>query len=636
MKSTVNRILTNEWFLAAIVTLATFSVYLTTMCRTVSFIDAGELAAVVSVLGIAHPTGYPLFSLVAHCALWLPLGGEEILRLNIFASLLVAVSVGVFLKILLTLARMSLPVSAKVRVRSAGPGPGLLISAFVAALSFGLSTTVWAQSVVIEVYGLHLFLLSTTILLFLRGIEETVAGSQEIPRQLVAAAFVLGLSFSNHLTTLLIVPALVTLYAATNGIRRDSLIRAAKLTPAFLLGLTPYFYLPVRAGTPPPVHWGFPAEFERLIWHVSGKQYRTWMFSSFESAEKQLSYFLNHFPSEYNLLLVGLMLVGLVTAFRASRKIFWFLVAAFLGCVLYSINYDIHDIDSYFLLAYLIAGVFLFYGVTGLMELIPGRKGVGVFVGVFVILLALPVSQYARNRSEVNEADNYLVADYVHNVFANTAQNGVILTFQWDYLVSAALYFQLVRHEREDIVIIDKELLRRSWYFIFLRDRYPWLIERSKREVEAFLAELFKFEHDLAYSPGAIESRYVAMINSFIEQSMKYRPVYVGPEIEPEMGSSCSRTPAGMMFRLSQPVDTISVKPIVVDYRPSSFQSRLTTGIRGLYSRMLTATGAGFLSRNQPREASYCIEKALSIDPTFGPARGLREQISRGNRLGRE
>jgi hypothetical protein len=37
-----------------------FIVYLTTLAPSVVKIDSGELAAVQSTLGIAHPTGYPL------------------------------------------------------------------------------------------------------------------------------------------------------------------------------------------------------------------------------------------------------------------------------------------------------------------------------------------------------------------------------------------------------------------------------------------------------------------------------------------------------------------------------------------------------------------------------------------------
>jgi hypothetical protein len=377
----------------------------------------------------------------------------------------------------------------------------------------------------------------------------------------------------------------------------------------------------------PPVNWGYPAEAERFFWHVSGKQYRTWMFSSFDSAEKQLSYFFNHFPSEFNWLIIAVLLYGVWRLFRLDRTIFWFLIVAFIGCISYSINYDIHDIDSYFLLAYIVASVFIFFGTLGLLHFLPGSQSTRSLALVSLLLLALPVAQLISNHKEVSEADNYLVSDYVHNVFANTEKDAVILSYQWDYFVAPSLYFQLVRKERPDLVVIDKELLRRSWYLIHLKHRYPWLIDRSKVEVDSFLAELYKFEHDLPLDPRAIEARFVAMINSFIERSMENRQVYVGPEIEPEFGQQYARIPDGLLFRLSHVVDNKGLRPVSIDYRASSFDSRLTRGMRGLYAKMLTANGARFLTKNQLADASICIEYALSIDPSFGPARALKEQL---------
>ena len=44
--------------------LLSFLLYLRTAAPHVTFIDSGELAAVASSLGVAHPTGYPLFTLI--------------------------------------------------------------------------------------------------------------------------------------------------------------------------------------------------------------------------------------------------------------------------------------------------------------------------------------------------------------------------------------------------------------------------------------------------------------------------------------------------------------------------------------------------------------------------------------------
>ncbi|MCJ7497817.1 MAG: DUF2723 domain-containing protein, partial [candidate division Zixibacteria bacterium] len=49
-------------------------IYLKTLCPSISWIDSGELATVCCTLGIAHPTGYPLYTLIGRVITLLPLG----------------------------------------------------------------------------------------------------------------------------------------------------------------------------------------------------------------------------------------------------------------------------------------------------------------------------------------------------------------------------------------------------------------------------------------------------------------------------------------------------------------------------------------------------------------------------------
>jgi len=606
-----------DWCVTTGVTVVAFVVYVITMCRSVSFIDAGELAAVACVLGIAHPTGYPLFTLIAHLAQWFSFGSNQVIVLNGLSSLTVALAVGVFSRIAFTLGRIA-GLRGRSLVRSAA-GAASLVLAF--------STTVWAQSVAIEVYGLHLLLLLLTMLQFLKSYEDDSGGSGEIPRSLLAAVFLLGLSFANHLTTLLIIPAVLTLFIRQYGLSRGALSRGAKLLPFFFLGLSVYLYLPLRAHAHPPVQWGYPAELERLLWHVSGKQYRNWMFSGFESAAKQFSYFLEHFSSEFNWLVIAVLIYGFIRTYRLERTLFWYLAVAFTGCILYSINYDIYDIDSYFLLAYAACGGFIVFGMIGVLEKVWRKRSRAVKIGSVILLSGLSVVQLAVNRASVDESDNFLTEDYVRNVFSNTEANALIITYQWDYFVSPSLYYQIVGKERPDIVVLDKELLRRTWYFVQLKNRYPWLLEHSQDRVDAFLRELYKFEHDLPYDPRVIERTYVEMINDFVDKAMGARPVYVGPEIEAEFGARYSRIPSGLMFRLSSTPDSLEIGTPRIEYRPASINTRLTQGIRSLYAKMLTNTGALFLRKNRLSDARYCLERAVSIDPTFQPANSLLHEL---------
>ncbi len=73
-----------------------FVVYLFTMAPSVVQIDSGELATVQIALGIAHPTGYPLFTLIGYLFSLVPLPFTKIFQMNLLAAIYCSASVGVF------------------------------------------------------------------------------------------------------------------------------------------------------------------------------------------------------------------------------------------------------------------------------------------------------------------------------------------------------------------------------------------------------------------------------------------------------------------------------------------------------------------------------------------------------------
>src|SRR4030066_1454051 len=76
---------------ALITVLFPLVVYSLTLSPAVSFIDSGELAVVCYTLGISHPTGYPLYTLLGKIATWFPLS-EVIVGLNFLSALFAAVA----------------------------------------------------------------------------------------------------------------------------------------------------------------------------------------------------------------------------------------------------------------------------------------------------------------------------------------------------------------------------------------------------------------------------------------------------------------------------------------------------------------------------------------------------------------
>src|SRR5206468_2379248 len=70
-------------------------VYLLTVCRTISGWDAGDLATSSYTLGIAHPPGYPLYTLLGRIfALLVPIGDVGF-RYGLFSALAGTAAIGV-------------------------------------------------------------------------------------------------------------------------------------------------------------------------------------------------------------------------------------------------------------------------------------------------------------------------------------------------------------------------------------------------------------------------------------------------------------------------------------------------------------------------------------------------------------
>jgi hypothetical protein len=589
---------------AACVTLVCLTIYLLTSSPTVGFIDSGELATVAVTLGIAHPTGYPLFTLLGWIAAHIPLGSEEIVRLNWMAALCTA---GAVMMVFLCAHRLVSLLGQRL-LRGKKTDELLLLSASAGGtMMLAFSETFWLQAVAVEVYSLHVLLLGIVLLLSFRARDE------RLPLCWYAVAFFLGLSFTNHMTTVMLLPGLLYLYIADGPRGNSRWTVGLKSAGFFLLGLTPYLYLPLRAAQSPIMNWGNPTDLGRLVSHLSGKQYSVWIFSSPDVASRQLSYFLTSVPAEFAV--VGLVcgVIGAVVLWRSHRKSAIATVLLFAACVFYAVNYDIHDIDAYFLLAYVCIGLWAACGLVG-VGLWWGRHAGRARQWWCVVAVAVGIIPLFVHYARVDESKNYLADDYTHNMFASLQPGAVILSYQWDYWVSASHYYQLVCGERNDIVVIDKELLRRSWYFRVLETRYPWLIEASRPEVEAFLKELYKFEHGLPYAGQVIEAKFTAMILSFIEKSMATRPVYVTPEIEAQYTWTLRRVPEGLAFRLVKP-DAPAANPALPDFRirPFARKGRIEDMFWRMYAAAYRAIGENLLLAGDQEKSNTAFLRAARL-----------------------
>jgi len=181
---------------AGVTTLVIFAIYLATLAPTTAFWDTSEYIAAARVLGIPHPPGNPLFTLLAHTFGLLPLAASYAVRINLFAAVTSALASGLWF---LVADRWLQPIISVRWVRWAAAFAGVLVGA--------TSWTVWNQSTVNEkVYTVSLLSMALCVWLVVHWGDDDPGPHRD--RWLVLIAYVMALSSTNHLMALLAIPAL--------------------------------------------------------------------------------------------------------------------------------------------------------------------------------------------------------------------------------------------------------------------------------------------------------------------------------------------------------------------------------------------------------------------------------------------
>ena len=598
--------------------IAALGVYMLTLAPTVTFIDSGELTTVCATLSIAHPTGYPLYTLLGRLFILLPIGSNKAFQLNLLSALFATLAVFIFYNLMIHL-QINCRRARQERSQKRVNVPRILLVSAVTALLLGFSKTFWSQALVTEVYSLHVFFIVTIILCILRISE----GDRENENTIQTAklycifAFLFGLGMTNHMTIVVLAPACLYLLLVRVGVKGLVITTSKILFPGFLLGLSVYLYLPIRSAVQPILDWGNPETFGNLLRHLSGKQYQVWMFSSFDVAKKQLGAFVETLPLQFSPFLLPLVLLGLWWLYRNNRRILWFTVIVFAFDLFYSINYDIHDIESYFLPCFIIAAIWIGLGLVQICDYLKSDSKVYQYVVCGLIVIS-PIFPLWLHFDEVDRSREYFVTDYSHNLLKGIDQGGIIISRQWDFFCSPFSYFQYVEGVRQDVVLIEQELLRRSWYYPQLQRQYPWLLQASQSKVTAFLKDLEKFERNEPYDRFSIQRNYMAMIESFIMKNIDSRAVYVTPEVEQSVGMGYVKVPEGLAYRLYRDERIHPFEMPNYSYRgirDREYSDYFHLRVISFYRNMWTARGTYLSRQGHCADALGFFREALRVDP---------------------
>ncbi len=619
-----------------------FVVYLFTMAPSVVQIDSGELAAVQITLGIAHPTGYPLFTIIGFLFSLIPLPFTKIFQMNLLAAIYCSASVGVFVyTVKLVLDNLGLfnpkenvkkdktkklKKKDKSKKETASTNDNVIpdnikyLSAVFGGLILAFSKTFWFQSTSVEVYSLHLLLITLVILFLFKAFISSINNDKTF--QWIIFALFLALGFTNHMTTLLILPGVAYLYFSRYGLNLSSVKRVVLMILFFILVLVIFYsYLPISASQSPLLNWGNPIDFERILRHISGKQYQVWLFSSTAAAKKQFVHFVETLPAEFSISLI-IAAIGLFAAFRKAKRFFIFLIITFLFTILYSINYDIHDIDSYFLLAYICLAFFTIFGVLKLYEITGKNKNVLILPGLLLVSLII---QFYSNFDKVNQHGIYTFEDYTKAVVGSVTEDAIIFSYQWDYFISSFYYYKNVEDYRKDVAVIDKELLRRSWYYNQLSNAFPGLFDGVQNDVNEFLIALVPFERSETFDSQKLETHFRRIMTGLVATNIDEKDIYVAPEIfEQEMQRGEFVLPEGyilvpdlFLFKVAKGNRYYPASDFNYKIRFPEKRNHYITMIENFVGTMLSRRALYEIKFAQSERAKYYVQKIIENLPNY-------------------
>ncbi len=448
--------------LSGLIFIITLATYTAALAPDVLYSDSAEFQTLAYTGGMTHPTGYPVYILLARLVGSVPLNTLA-WRINWFSAWGGALTVaGVYL-----LAR-----------RFTTRGGALIASAVLL-----VAPTFWTQSIIAEVYTPATALLVVILLMLIHWNDTGRSG------WLFGAAFLASLGVGLHLFFISAVGPAALVYIALRNQWRQTLVWGAVGTLSGLLlvllvfllfdaqpTLTSYFSTSLD---PSRSAWGRPASalddpLERIWFSISGQQWQDRLLpADYDLMAEWATFFTDLLSREFSGSALVLAIVGVIVAFNKQRRKSLLVLLTMLTNFLLALAYDPGDKFVFFLPTYVILAVFVGVGAghltSWLTHWLPFRKPsvvTGMMLGLVTLVTIGPVVEsrwQAIQTGRSNFSDQhyvYPVADLseprrvAECVLTQVAEPDAYLVIQWRALYSV-YYVAHVERSLTDLHIVE-------------------------------------------------------------------------------------------------------------------------------------------------------------------------------------
>lgn len=358
------------------------------------FDDTLEFQLVLPTFGIAHPTGYPLYTLLG--GIWSRLlpWGNWAWRSNLLSAGAAAATIA----LLFVLAR---------RLTHTPTGRGDNWAGLAAAMAFGFGPVWWSQATVAEVYALH-NLLATAILWTALTIPALTGAARN--RRVLLLLALIGLGLAHHRTVALLLPGVfVYLLWETPTLLRPQRAWLGWLA-ALLAPLLLYAYLPLRAAQGVADLNGSYVNTWAGFWdHVLARRYTSFFTVNELSRSYSVDAWWRLWLAQTGWPGVGLSALGLgMFADRRARSGWVLILLTLVANLLFAISYQVGDPEVFMLPVWLCAAVLAGGGLAVIRRPIRNARVRTALSACVLLLLLVGGGRGAM----VNRSRDWAVHDY--------------------------------------------------------------------------------------------------------------------------------------------------------------------------------------------------------------------------------
>jgi len=441
---------------AGVGAVALFAFYATTMSRSLSLYDSPELALVAEQLGLGHPFGQPLHTLLGALVSRLP-GIDPLVALNGLSALFGALCLIPATSLAETLILFN-------------RGRRTIDTRFVAPTCFlaGMLPSLWEPATRVEVYVLAVFFALWAI----ARVADAILRKQPERRAFFTSGLALGFGASANPVcafgaALAALPSL--LLAAARG--TVAIRHFVALALGGLAGLLPYLYVFLVADRRDVLIWGAPTDGEGIRRYFTAADFAPKQVDGWEQWRSHVWALIEwSFRSDPLWVLAPLGLTGWALIARPRGLGLGVTSLAWLFFVGFVARNGVFAPEVLDYLGYLAlpawltaAGLGVFFGFLGARRALFGMGGLGVLLAA--LLVASPrIGQRTRSVDRYTET-------LAFEALSDAPVDGIVIVEQ-DHWVGPMWYLQQRLGIRSDVVVVAYGLASSSWYWQQLYDQH--------------------------------------------------------------------------------------------------------------------------------------------------------------------